>query len=154
MLRAFDGLPWHVVLAVGDVDIAALGEVPGNVEVHDRVPQLDVLRHASTFVTHSGMGGTMEALYYQTPMVTLPQTVEQNAVADRVAHLNLGRNLAHERISGQLIKDAVISTATDGDIKKAVAKMSANIHSAGGAPRAVDEIEAYLQRVQRPAEAR
>ncbi|PRH79126.1 glycosyl transferase, partial [Streptomyces solincola] len=46
-VEAFGDLPgWHVVLQIGKhVDPSELGDVPGNIEVRDWVPQLDVLRH-------------------------------------------------------------------------------------------------------------
>lgn len=83
--------PWHVVLAIGDqVDAEDLGSVPDNVEVLQQVPQLAVLRQARAFVTHAGMGGTMEALHEGVPLVAVPQTAEQRANADRIAELRLG----------------------------------------------------------------
>src|SRR5690625_3295772 len=84
-LRAFGDLPgWHVVLQVGKfVDPAELGEIPANVEVHSWVPQLAVLRQADAFVTHAGMGGSSEGLYTGTPMIAVPQAVDQFDNADR-----------------------------------------------------------------------
>ncbi|MGO2112594.1 MAG: macrolide family glycosyltransferase, partial [Pseudoclavibacter sp.] len=85
------GRPWHVVMAIGDqVKPEELGELPPNVEVHERVPQLAVLHRASAFVTHAGMGSTLEALALGVPMVAVPQMAEQRANADRLEALGLG----------------------------------------------------------------
>ena len=45
------------------------------------VPQLDILSQASVFITHAGMGGTGEAIYYGVPMIAIPQMEEQAITA-------------------------------------------------------------------------
>ena len=47
------------------------------------VPQLDILSQASVFITHAGMGGTGEAIYYGVPMIAIPQMDEQAITARR-----------------------------------------------------------------------
>lgn len=42
------------------------------------------------FLTHCGMNSTLEALYYEVPLVMFPQTAEQRAVAKRVEELGAG----------------------------------------------------------------
>ncbi|MFF4607336.1 macrolide family glycosyltransferase [Streptomyces sp. NPDC001339] len=149
-VAAFSGVPWHVVLSVGGVDPAELGEVPPNIEVHPRVPQLAVLEKASVFVTHSGMGSTMESLHYGTPMVTLPQTVEQAAIAHRVAELGLGTGLPEGGITAEGLRAAVLGLASDAAVRERVRAMGERVRQAGGARRAADALEAYLAHAQRP----
>ncbi|MDJ0001087.1 glycosyltransferase, partial [Rhodococcus ruber] len=68
----------HVVISIGRrVDPAVLGDLSANVEVHEHVPQLAVLDAATVFVTHAGMGGCTEALWFGVPTVALPQAVDQ-----------------------------------------------------------------------------
>lgn len=99
VLRGAEGRPWHVVLAVGGVDSGELGPIPPNVEVHGSAPQLAVLRHARAFVTHAGMGSTMESLHFGVPMVAVPQMAEQRANADRIVELGLGQALPASGLS-------------------------------------------------------
>ncbi|MGO4426807.1 glycosyl transferase, partial [Streptomyces sp. MCAF7] len=63
-LAAYGNLPgWHVVLQIGKyTDLAELGDIPSNVEVHSWVPQRAILEQADAFVTHAGMGGCGEGL--------------------------------------------------------------------------------------------
>ncbi len=83
--EAFGGTPWHVVMAIGDrTDAAAIGPLPVNVEMAPYFPQPLVLSHARAFVTHAGMGSTMESLYYQVPLIAVPQVHEQRVNANRV----------------------------------------------------------------------
>ena len=94
-VEAFGDLPgWHVVLQIGRfVDPAELGEVPANVEVRTWVPQLAVLRQADVFITHAGAGGSQEGLATATPMVAVPQAVDQFGNADMLVSLGVARRV-------------------------------------------------------------
>lgn len=138
--------PWQVVLAIGTVDPGALGAVPPNVEVHRQVPQLAVLRHAKAFVTHAGMGSTMESLHFGVPMVAVPQMAEQRANADRIAELGLGTVLAPDQITAGPLWTAVEHVADDEHVRERLAWMRGELSAAGGVPAAADAAERALQR--------
>ena len=77
-ITAFEDLDWHVVMAIGRyVDPNELDPLPGNIEVHRFVPQLSVLSQAKAFITHAGMGGTVEGIYHGVPMVAVPEVRDQ-----------------------------------------------------------------------------
>lgn len=144
VLRGARDRPWHVVLAVGEVDPATLGPIPPNVEVHRHAPQLAVLRHARAFVTHAGMGSTMESLHFGVPMVAVPQMAEQRANADRIDELGLGRALPGDGVTGEELWAAVEKVAADASVRERVGWMRAEIARAGGAPAAADVVEKVL----------
>lgn len=145
-VEAFAQLPWHVVMSVGTaVRPEELGTLPGNVEVHPHVPQLAVLAHADAFVTHGGMGGTMEALYYGVPLVAVPQMAEQRVNAAQIERLRLGVHLPRETVTPEALREAVLRVSSDRDIRAAVAAMRREIAEAGGAGAAADLIERALQ---------
>ncbi|BBG05604.1 MULTISPECIES: macrolide family glycosyltransferase [Pseudonocardia] len=146
ILSATAGRGWHVVLSIGEVDPAELGPLPADVEVHRRVPQVSVLRHATVFVTHAGMGGTMEGLAAGVPLVALPQMAEQRANADRIAELGLGRALDPATVTADQLWAAVRETAADPGIRERLNRMAGEIAAAGGASAAADEIERALPR--------
>ncbi|SFW88548.1 macrolide family glycosyltransferase [Amycolatopsis australiensis] len=142
---AFAGLPWHVVLSTGhQVRPEELGELPANIEAHPWLPQTAVLRHAAVFVTHTGMGSTMEALYFGVPLVAVPRMPEQNAVADRIVEVGAGVKIAHDEISATRLAEAVTRLGTDQDTRSRLAVLSKLTRDAGGAARAADEIERVL----------
>ncbi|GIH95509.1 macrolide family glycosyltransferase [Planobispora siamensis] len=144
VLRAAADRPWQVVLAVGEMDREALGPVPPNVEVHRQAPQLAVLRHARAFVTHAGMGGTMEGLHFEVPLVAVPQMAEQRANADRIAELGLGTVLPPEEVTAERLWGAVESVAADERVRERLAWMRREMTAAGGAPVAADAVEEIL----------
>ncbi|MGN7251684.1 MULTISPECIES: macrolide family glycosyltransferase [unclassified Arthrobacter] len=144
-LEAFAGTKWQVAMAIGDrMDGAELGEIPESVEVRPFFPQLDVLRHADVFLSHTGMNSTMEALYLAVPIVAFPLQPEQEANARRVEDLGLGRRLPTDAVTPQLIHDVVTDVSRDQGIRSAVAAMSQRVGSSGGAAAAADAMEQYL----------
>ncbi|SES39141.1 glycosyltransferase, MGT family [Streptomyces sp. yr375] len=144
-VQAFAELPWHVVMSVGHaVPPELLGPLPGNVEVHAHVPQLAVLAHANAFVTHAGMGGTMEALYYGVPLVAVPQMAEQRVNAARIEQLRIGVHLPRETVTPEALREAVLRVSSDREIRAGVSAMRREIVAAGGAGAAADLIEQAL----------
>jgi MGT family glycosyltransferase len=141
-LDAFVDSPWHVVMTIGRiVRPADLGPLPSNVEIHPWVPQLAVLRHAKAFVSHAGMGSTMESLAMGVPPVVVPRTPEQQIVAARLTELDLGRRLDPADLNAEALRAAVTELAVDNETKARAHQMRTHIDETGGPIRAVDEIE-------------
>ncbi len=144
-VAAFADSPWHVVLTVGErTDPASLTDLPPNIEVHQVIPQLEVLAHATVFLSHGGLGGIMEALTEQVPLVILPQTVEQESNALRLEQLGLARWLPADFTASQL-RAAVDEIAADTGVAERLAAMRRDIDTAGGAAAAADVFDARLR---------
>ena len=128
-----------VAMAVGQhVRVDDLGPVPGNVDVRSWFPQPAVLRHASAFVSHAGMGSTMEALYYGVPLVCVPQMLEQEVNAGRVAELGLGVRLDAARLTADDLRAAVDAVTGDAAVRAGLDRMqhpSVRRGSCGGGRR-------------------
>lgn len=145
-VQAFGDLPgWHVVLQVGKhVDPAALGELPANVEVHAWVPQLAVLKKADAFITHAGAGGSQEGLATATPMVAVPQAVDQFGNADMLQGLGVARHLSMEEATATTLREAVLSLVGDPEVARRLGEIRDAMAAEGGTKRAADLIEAEL----------
>ena len=110
--ESFKNTDYFVVLSVGrTTNVEDLGEIPSNFVVRGFVPQLEVLQRVcdffflvlmcggrsfwciplltssppfqtSAFISHGGMNGISESMFFNVPMILLPKTVEQelNAV--------------------------------------------------------------------------
>lgn len=148
-VRAFGGLPgWHLVLQIGRLDPAELGDVPGNVEVRSWVPQLAVLRRADLFVTHAGAGGSQEGLATATPMIAVPQAVDQFGNADMVQALGVARRLDTEEATAETLRATALALVDDPDVARRLGEIRAAMAQEGGAGRAADLIEAELARAR------
>ncbi|AHH97629.1 macrolide family glycosyltransferase [Kutzneria albida] len=142
--EAFADSAWHVVMSVGEE--VRLDSVPANFEVAAQVPQLAVLEHASVFVSHAGMGSTMESLHNGVPLVCVPQMAEQALNADRVQALGLGRVLGSTEVTAQELRKAVDEVAADPAIRAAVKDYSARLRAVDGPTLGADALEEYLSR--------
>lgn len=145
-VAAFGDLPdWHVVLQIGaHVDPAELGDVPANVEVHAWVPQLAVLKQADAFITHAGAGGSQEGLATGTPMVAVPQAVDQFGNADMLQALGVARHIPMEEADAATLREAVLALTGDPEVAERAARLREQMAKEGGTPRAADLIEAEL----------
>ncbi len=145
-VRAFGNLPgWHLVLQIGrQVTRAELGELPDNVEVHDWVPQLAVLRQADLFVTHAGAGGSQEGLATATPMIAVPQAVDQFGNADMLQGLGVARKLATEEATADRLRETALALVDDPEVARRLERIQAEMDQEGGTRRAADLIEAEL----------
>ncbi|PZH16762.1 glycosyl transferase [Streptomyces sp. NTH33] len=145
-VRAFAGLPgWHLVLQAGrHVTPAELGDVPANVEVRSWVPQLAILREADLFVTHAGAGGSQEGLATATPMIAVPQAVDQFGNADMLQGLGVARHVPMEEATAETLRAAALALVDDPDVARRLKAVQAEMAQEGGTRRAADLIEAEL----------
>ncbi|GHC55686.1 macrolide-inactivating glycosyltransferase [Streptomyces flavofungini] len=150
-VEAFGGLPgWHLVLQIGKhVDIADLGDVPANVEVHRWVPQLAILRQADAFITHAGAGGSQEGLATGTPMVAVPQAVDQFGNADMLQGLGVARHLPMEEADAETLRAAVLALVADPEVARRLDEVRAGMAGEGGTKMAADLIEEEIVRAAR-----
>ncbi|MBW5485160.1 macrolide-inactivating glycosyltransferase [Streptomyces bambusae] len=146
-IDAFKDLPdWHVVLQIGRfTDEADLGEIPADVEVHRWVPQLDILGQADAFITHAGAGGCQEGLATATPMVAVPQAVDQFGNADMLVALGVGRHVPMDRADAATLREAVLALAADPEVAARAEAVRKDMAAEGGTRRAADLIEAELR---------
>ncbi|MEG3626910.1 macrolide-inactivating glycosyltransferase [Streptomyces poriticola] len=145
-VEAFGDLPgWHLVLQIGrHVDPAELGDVPDTVEVRSWVPQLAILQQADLFVTHAGAGGSQEGLATATPMIAVPQAVDQFGNADLLQALGVARRLDTEEATGEALRAAALELVGDPEVAGRLEGIQAQMAEEGGTRRAADLIEAEL----------
>nr|WP_017537581.1 macrolide family glycosyltransferase [Nocardiopsis halophila] len=142
-IKAFGGLPgWHVVLQIGKhVRAEDLGEVPANIEVHPWVPQLSVLRRASAFVTHAGMGGSSEGLACGVPMIAVPQFADQFSNADMLQAAGVARRIDTEEATAEALRSALEELTSSQEVARRLAEISTELGHRGGTGFAADIIE-------------
>jgi MGT family glycosyltransferase len=145
-LEAFGDGTWQVAMTIGQIDPARLGPLPPTVEVRPWFPQPAVLRRAAAFLTHAGMGSTMEALYYGVPLVTFPQMPEQVVNADRIEELGLGTRLDAENLTVDTLRSAVCQVTSSSKVRANLDWMRLAAHNGGGAPGGATAIEEYLSK--------
>jgi MGT family glycosyltransferase len=138
--------PWQVVLSTGgNLPAESLGPVPENFIVRSLVPQIEILRRASAFVTHGGMNSVQEALYFDVPMVMAPQAADQFWISARVAELGAGLVL-DPRMEPGAIRGSLAKILGGGSYAAPAARIGASLRAAGGHLKAADEIQRFIRR--------
>lgn len=143
-MAAFDQAPFRVLIATGSkVDQSALGPVPANVVLRERVPQLQVLRHAALFLTHGGMNSVNEALAFGVPLLVFPQHGDQHLVAGRVLETGAGLRLTPADITPEKIRALADTLLTHPEFAARARAMAEECARSGGALAAVDALLAF-----------
>jgi demethyllactenocin mycarosyltransferase len=140
-IDAFAGTRCRVVAALGGMDPATLGPLPGNARAYSYLPLTEALGCADVLVGHAGMRSTMEALSLGVPVVALPQMPEQHVNASRLADLGLGRCLELGQQTPAAVRQAVTAILDDDRIRPRLDWMRAEIERAPGAPAAAKAVE-------------
>jgi MGT family glycosyltransferase len=139
-IKALEGSDYQVILSVGSqVDVSAFGVLPETVTVYPSVDQIAVLEKADVFLTHCGMNSVSEALYFGVPLLMLPQTKEQQGVAERVRQLGAGILL--EETTSERIRQSVENLLGKPEYGEAAQAVRESFRRCGGAKAAADKIE-------------
>lgn len=139
--EALANMDVEVVMSVGKkTDINMFKDIPSNFIVRNYVPQLEILKYADVFITHGGMNSTNEGLYYDIPLILIPQSVDQPFVANRVAQLGAGIVIEKNIITPEILKQSVVTILSDNNFKINSEKIGKSLREAGGYKRGVDEI--------------
>jgi MGT family glycosyltransferase len=146
-LAAFGGRPdWHVVLQVGShLDITGLGELPANVEVHRWVPQVSVLEVCDLFITHGGMGSCIEGLASASPMIVVPQAVDQFSNAQRLVDLRVARQMETAQVTAAWLRMTAGELLSDQGVTERLTALSKEVRAGCGSVRAADLVERCLR---------
>ena len=130
---------YQVIMSVGNlVSIEDFGKLPENISIYSHVDQIAVLEKTDVFVSHCGMNSVSESLYFEVPLVMLPQTSEQKGIAERVSELNAGIKL--EKSDGASVLSAINKILGDSTYKENAKKIAESFKNSSGAKGAADKI--------------
>lgn len=147
LFDAVRDLDINVFAALGSIDPESLSDIPANVEVGKMVPQLDILSQASVFITHAGMGGTGESIYYGVPMIAIPQMEEQAVTARQIEAKGLGLAfLDKNAITSETLKAAITRILTEKSFKETAEDFSQDMKSLGGAAASAEAVIKFLSK--------
>lgn len=136
-----------VIMSLGPQGDALEGlpPVPSNFIVRSAVPQLEVLRRSSAFLTHGGANSMHESLLFGVPMAVVPVFGDQPTNADSVAHCGAGLGFRQPltSVNAETLRNAFaqLTAADEANSFRAAAKdMAKKLQASGGVPVAADEI--------------
>jgi len=153
-IAAFADSEFHLILSIGRyVTPEELGPVAANIEVHAQIPQLQVLRSASLFITHAGMNSLMEAAHFGVPVIAVPQQAEQRLNARRLQQLGLGIHLSRETVDAEGLLAAARALYDSEICRTQIARFQQQLKAAGGAGAAADLFDRVFAAAPRRAQA-
>lgn len=131
-LTAFADAPYQIIMSVGKLtDIENLGAIPQNIHVYPWVPQLKVLQHADLFISHGGMNSINESLYFNVPLLMVPQQIEQAYSARRIQQLGAGLCLRPSKASPQRLRFMVEKMLANPSYQASAAAVGESVRSGG-----------------------
>lgn len=144
-IAAFADSPHEVVMSVGkQTALADLGSIPTHIRVFPWVPQLKVLQHASLFISHGGMNSINESLYFDVPLLMVPQQIEQAYSARRIQQLGAGRCLRPGRVTPMRLRNLSERILEEPSYRRQAALVGESVR-AGGHQRAAQLILNHLR---------
>lgn len=144
-LTAFTNQPYQVILSIGNkINISDLGNLPDNFIVRNYVPQLEILKASDIFISHGGLNSVSEALTYGVPVIAIPISNDQPAVAMQVAQLGAGLSLSIDEVSAEILLTSVDQIFSNPLYKQSCLKISTSFKMSGGYRKAADMIQRYL----------
>ena len=139
----------QTIISVGAKKNESLPMLPGNHTVVPYAPQTELLKRAALTITHGGMNTTMQALHFGSPLIAIPLTHDQPAIAARVKRSGAGVVIPPRKLTVQRLRaaiDAILSD--DGPWKARAVAMREASRRAGGVERAADIVEQTMLRVR------
>ncbi|XP_018008568.1 UDP-glycosyltransferase UGT5 isoform X2 [Hyalella azteca] len=120
----FSKLPYKIVMKYH----AEPGEFTNVTNIHflDWIPQSDILAHANTklFISHCGVNGVQEAVYYGVPMICIPVQGDHHKMAEMVHHRGLGIRLEWKKFSEEILNQSIHEIITNTSYRDKVHEVS------------------------------
>ncbi|CAL8116567.1 unnamed protein product [Orchesella dallaii] len=121
-MEAFSRLPQKFLVKFeGPIDF-----VPPNVKVLEWIPQQDVLAHPKTkvFVTHCGLHGVMEAIYFGVPMVGMPIFIDQGDALIKMKEKGIAVGINKDTATADEIHSLITEVLSNSTYKQNIEKLS------------------------------
>lgn len=140
-----------VITHGGGLDERTAASFPGDPLVVSYAPQLELLSRARLTLTHAGLNTVLDSLSCGVPMLAVPITYEQPAIAERLRWCGAGKAIAFRRLTPAAVTAAIEELLADPEFTNAAQRIRKSIAEAGGVRRAADIIENIVPATSSPA---
>lgn len=146
-MEAFKDTNYQVIMSVGrKTNISSLGNIPENFIIRDYIPQLEILKHTSLFISHGGLNSVSEAIWHGVPIIAIPMANDQPAVAKRLSELGAGLMLNRNDLNSDSIRKTADTILSDHKFYDRCNVLKNSFLIAGGYQKAVTEIISSLSK--------
>lgn len=145
-IDAFADSPYRVVMSKGNPsDARDTATYPSNIFVAPWLPQHEVVKRASVFVSQAGTDSTMQCLHYGVPMVVVPRQIEQMMNGVRVAQLGLGVLVDPGTVTSESLRAAVDKVHGTSSFLERARAMQKAVRASGGSAGAANAFRKYAR---------
>jgi zeaxanthin glucosyltransferase len=130
-----------VITHGGGLDDEAASSLPGEPLVVSYAPQLDVLLRSTLTLTHAGLNTVLDSLKCGVPLVAVPITYEQPAIASRLRWTGAGEVLPFRKLDVECLRCYIERVLSNSSYYRNAQLLKQSIAQAGGVARAADIIE-------------
>lgn len=123
-------------------------KLPDNVQIFQRVPQLDLLKKMDLMITHGGMNTITECIKSEVPMLVYPGTnrIDQVGNACRVCFHKIGLMGSHKKDSQYMIKKKINQILSNTIYREKITAMKNMITQNNNASEALIIIDTILNK--------
>ncbi len=140
--QACEKMPVQLVIAhAGGLDPETSKTFPGEPIVVSYAPQLQVLDEARLTLTHAGLNTVLDSLSRGVPMVAIPLTYEQPAIASRIRWTGTGEILSLSSLSPLTLRRTIEKVLFSRQYQSSADLIKADIYASGGVSKAANLIE-------------
>jgi MGT family glycosyltransferase len=108
-------------------------QLPGNTVAVSYAPQLELLARSALTITHAGLNTVLDSLTFGVPLIAIPITYEQPAIARRIVFRSVGETIPFQRLTPDVLRNKIRRLlALDSPYRANAAKMAGAIRAAGG----------------------
>ena len=105
-----------------------MAKIPDNFIVREFVPQLEVLKHTSVFISHAGLNSIHEGIHAKVPMILFPQAIEQEYITRKMKKLGCAAILSSKLKDEKVLRETVRQLINNKRMKENLEKLSKKIH--------------------------
>lgn len=132
------------ILNVGKLQKTVFDFIPNNFVLENEINQLHLLELADLFITHGGMNGVSEALQLDTPMIVIPQAMDQFIVAEQVEKTGTGKRIKSVNINLDELECLISEILRNQDYNENIKYIAQTYRDTGEQKGAVDKIFEYV----------
>jgi UDP:flavonoid glycosyltransferase YjiC (YdhE family) len=139
----------RIIISTGDDTFKKFENklLPDNILILPTVPQIEVLKRASLFITHAGMNSMNESVHFGVPVICLPISTDQPFVAIRACdELNLGIKLDYKTVTVDQMRSSIIKLLSEDSYLKKMLEYSNLSNKSNGVRNGIKIVEDYLNR--------